>query len=75
MKKNFKWALVLGLAVVLVSAFALPGPAAAEKCGDGEPLIQGLTDIKYPLSCRISCEEVCRITTLPFIHSLQLPPT
>ncbi len=29
--KKFKLGLVLGLAVVLVSAFALPGPAAAEK--------------------------------------------
>jgi len=29
--KKFKLALVLGLTVVLVSAFALPGPAAAEK--------------------------------------------
>ena len=40
--KKVKLGLVLGLAVVLVSAFALPGsPAAAEKkCLDGEYLIQ-----------------------------------
>ena len=45
--KKIKLGLILGLTVILVSVFALPGPAAAaeKKCGDGEPLIQGLTVI------------------------------
>ena len=73
--KKLKLGLVLGLAVLLVSVFALPGPAAQlkKKCGDGGPLIQGPMVIEYPLSCQISCEGVCRITTLPFTHSLQPP--
>jgi TRAP-type uncharacterized transport system substrate-binding protein len=29
--------------------------------------------IGYPLLCQISCEGVCRITTLPFTHSFQKP--
>jgi hypothetical protein len=37
-----------------------------KKYGDGGPLIQGPMVIEYLLSCQISCEGVCRITTLPF---------